>query len=230
VSTSLVDDEGVDLVFHPHDGSTTLAVQVKSRSMTAKAILNHGRFIANVGASTFRPRDDLHMLFVAVDTGEGTIEMAWLVPSEVFAAKTKTSGKNRHRFVASLKHNSKDQWSEFRFGRAELAQRILDVLARSPCAVDEDCRTTRANCYMGACRNLQPVTHILPTKEIWSPRSNPSAMTSTFSITKFTGLGVVDAGGSVEPSANGLNLTAPSGTTVATPQSAKRPALHLGFE
>lgn len=130
VSTSLVDDEGVDLVFHPRDGYTTLAVQVKSRSTSAKTIVSKGRFIANVGASTFRPRDDLHMLFVAVDTHEGTIETAWLVPSQVFDDKTKPSGKNRHRFVASLKPNSKDQWSEYRFGRAELAGRIRDVLAQ----------------------------------------------------------------------------------------------------
>lgn len=130
VSTSLVDDEGVDLVFHPRDGSTTLAVQVKSRSITAKTIDGKELFRANVGASTFRPRDDLYMLFIAVDTREGMIEKAWLVPSKVFAAKTKPSGgKNRHRFVASLKPMSKDQWSEYRFGRAELAQRILDVLA-----------------------------------------------------------------------------------------------------
>jgi hypothetical protein len=52
-------------------------------------------------------------------------------------------------------------------------------------------------------------------------------MTGTFSITKFTGLGVADTGGSFKSSADGLNLTAPSGTAIATPQGAKRPALRL---
>ena len=33
VSTSIVDDEGVDLVFHLRDSTATLAVQVKSRMM-----------------------------------------------------------------------------------------------------------------------------------------------------------------------------------------------------
>jgi uncharacterized protein GlcG (DUF336 family) len=48
VSTSLVDDEGVDLVFHRRGKSTTLAVQVKSRSMATKGISQHGRFYAQV--------------------------------------------------------------------------------------------------------------------------------------------------------------------------------------
>ncbi|MFF3659105.1 hypothetical protein [Streptomyces olivochromogenes] len=34
VSTSLVDDEGVDLVFHRRGSSATLAVQVKARMST----------------------------------------------------------------------------------------------------------------------------------------------------------------------------------------------------
>lgn len=55
VSTSLVDDEGVDLVFHRREQSTTLAVQVKSRTIAAKTIANGSRFQANVGANTFRP-------------------------------------------------------------------------------------------------------------------------------------------------------------------------------
>lgn len=55
VSTSLVDDEGVDLVFHRRDVPTTLAVQVKSRSMNASTIKAKEQFIANVGASTSDP-------------------------------------------------------------------------------------------------------------------------------------------------------------------------------
>lgn len=42
-STSLVDDEGVDLVFHRREKSTTLAVQVKSRTMATKGISQRNR-------------------------------------------------------------------------------------------------------------------------------------------------------------------------------------------
>lgn len=38
VSTSLVDDEGVDLVFHRRGGTTTLAVQVKARMGDSKGV------------------------------------------------------------------------------------------------------------------------------------------------------------------------------------------------
>jgi hypothetical protein len=128
VSTSLVDDESVDLVFHRRDRATTLAVQVKSRSMRARTIANRSRFIATIGASTFQPREDLHLLFVAVDTGDGTITKLWLVPSIDFDAMTRPNSKSKHRFSASVKDSSKDQWSAYRLERTDLADRILNVL------------------------------------------------------------------------------------------------------
>lgn len=128
VSTSLVDDEGVDLVFHRRDDPTTLAVQVKSRSTQAQTIADKERFLANVGARTFRPRSDLFLLFVAVDTHDGTFGPVWFIPSVDFAQRTKPNAKERHRFSASMKAGSKDQWSGYRLSRAELPQRILHVI------------------------------------------------------------------------------------------------------
>ena len=130
VSTSLVDDEGVDLVFHRRDRATILPVQVKSRSMRASTIVRQSRFIANIGASTLQPRDDLYMLFVAVDTGDGTLQMVWLVPSVDFANRTKPNSQNRHRLSASMKAATKDQWSEYRLRRADLAHELLGILDR----------------------------------------------------------------------------------------------------
>jgi hypothetical protein len=72
VSTSLVDDEGVDLVFHRREHSSTLAVQVKSR-MSDGALARTGRVQANVREATFRPRRDLDMLFVVIDPVEGRV-------------------------------------------------------------------------------------------------------------------------------------------------------------
>jgi hypothetical protein len=45
VSTSLVDDEGVDLVFHRRNSTTTLAVQVKARMSDSKRVQSQG-FVA----------------------------------------------------------------------------------------------------------------------------------------------------------------------------------------
>jgi uncharacterized protein GlcG (DUF336 family) len=59
VSTALVDDEGVDAVFHRRDHSSTLAVQIKSRSMAA-SLLQRGQYQAFVRGQTFRPRPNLH--------------------------------------------------------------------------------------------------------------------------------------------------------------------------
>src|SRR4051812_26347869 len=53
VSTSLVDDEGVDLVFHARGSTNTLAVQVKSRMSDSKNLREKGRFVALVRRATF---------------------------------------------------------------------------------------------------------------------------------------------------------------------------------
>jgi hypothetical protein len=57
VSTSLVDDEGVDLVFHRRDSTATLAVQVKARMSDSK-LVQEGRLMAFVRSQTFRPHRD----------------------------------------------------------------------------------------------------------------------------------------------------------------------------
>ncbi|MEU8138814.1 hypothetical protein [Streptodolium elevatio] len=84
VSTSLVDDEGVDLVFHRRGSTATLAVQVKARMSTGKHFQD-GRILTDVSVKTFRPRPGLDILVVAVDVERGAIDTAWLVPSPVFA-------------------------------------------------------------------------------------------------------------------------------------------------
>lgn len=124
VSTSLVDDEGVDLVFHQRERSTTLAVQVKSRATSAKGISERSTFRSQVRAATFRPRPDLHLLFVPIDVEQGTFEFAWLIPSETFAARPVNS-RGLRIFTASVKDGSQDQWSAYRVPRAELADKVL---------------------------------------------------------------------------------------------------------
>lgn len=128
VSTSMVDDEGVDLVFHRRDHSATLAVQVKARMSDSKRVQGEG-FVAFVRSQTFKARPDLDMLFVAVDIERGAVMKAWLVPSLDFAAQVKANAQGRLRFVASMKEGTKDRWSPLRLEASELAPAILKRLA-----------------------------------------------------------------------------------------------------
>ncbi|WP_030462235.1 hypothetical protein [Kitasatospora sp. NRRL B-11411] len=129
VSTSLVDDEGVDLVFHRRGSSATLAVQVKSRMSTGTQV-RKGRVMANVRSQTFQPRPDLDMLFVAVDVDHGAVMTAWLVPSTQFAQLVSPPNHlGRLRFSASMKPDAQDRWRPFRLTTAELPRRILARLA-----------------------------------------------------------------------------------------------------
>lgn len=125
VSTSLVDDEGVDLVFHRRNSTATLAVQVKARMSDSKRVKSEG-FVAFVRSQTFAPRPDLDMLFVAIDVTLGSIMRAWLVPSLDYSETlTGANLRGRHRFVASMKDGTKDRWRPYRLDAAELPPAIL---------------------------------------------------------------------------------------------------------
>jgi hypothetical protein len=130
VSTSLVDDEGVDLVFHRRQGTATLAVQVKAR-MDDSRVLRRGRFTAQVRSETLNPRRDLYVLFLAVKVAEGTFDTCWLVPSIDLAAQARQDGHRRYVFSAALKDDSKDKWSRYKVSRRELPDRILALLGAS---------------------------------------------------------------------------------------------------
>jgi hypothetical protein len=128
VSTSLVDDDGVDVVFHRRGHTATLAVQVKARMSDGK-LAAAGKVPANVRDATFRPRADLDMLFVVIDPAEGRIVTAWLVPSPHFAELvTRPNGKGRRVFAASWKPDAADQWRRYRMAAADLPRRVLERL------------------------------------------------------------------------------------------------------
>lgn len=128
VSTSIVDDEGVDLVFHLRGSTATLAVQVKAR-MADGVMVGRGRLQALVRSQTFQPRVNLHMLFILVDNANGAIETAWLVPSADFQARCGTSTTKGHlRFSAALSPTSSDKWAPYRLTAAELPPKIVDRL------------------------------------------------------------------------------------------------------
>ncbi|PKN81669.1 MAG: hypothetical protein CVU47_05985 [Chloroflexi bacterium HGW-Chloroflexi-9] len=124
VSTSLVDDEGVDLVFHRRGSSTTVAVQVKARSSDT-SVVERGSYTAFVRTATFRPRPELFMLFVVVDRPTATIRDVWWVPSVDFDLRAGTTNRATRRFVASVKAGANDQWRAYRMPFADLPAAIL---------------------------------------------------------------------------------------------------------
>ncbi|HEX3517323.1 MAG TPA: hypothetical protein VHT26_25305 [Trebonia sp.] len=125
VSMSMVDDEGVDLVFHRRDGVATLAVQVKARMSDSQDVQNES-MVAFVRSQTFRKRADLDILFVAIDIERGAVLKAWLVPSADFAQVIgEPDTRGRLRFVASMKEGSQDRWAHRRLEADELAPAIL---------------------------------------------------------------------------------------------------------
>jgi hypothetical protein len=86
--TALVDDEGVDLGLKRRNGTRTLDVQVKSGFIDErKSLREKGTFIADVRCETFKPRDDLYMLYVVIDGSRAEVIRTWLVPSEVLDAR-----------------------------------------------------------------------------------------------------------------------------------------------
>jgi hypothetical protein len=143
--TALVDDEGVDVSFKRRNGGRTIDVQVKARFSDedgSKALRDKGTFVSDVREETFEPRDDLYMLYVAVNGAAAEIEVAWLVPSHDLASgafSVNVKGKQRIRFQASAKDTSEDKWTPYRMTREDLPQQILALLEQvEPTVPDDD--------------------------------------------------------------------------------------------
>ena len=104
--TALVDDEGVDLTFKRRNGTRTLDVQVKAQfsdEAGSKALRESERFTSLVSDKTFSPRDDLYLLYVAIDGPRGAVEKAWLVPSLALqerGTRVTINGQIKIRFAA----------------------------------------------------------------------------------------------------------------------------------
>jgi hypothetical protein len=132
--TALVDDEGVDLTFKRRDGTRMLDVQVKARFSDragSKAIRKLGCFMADVYEVSFRPREDLYMLYLVINGPRADIDTSWLVPSEALAAsgmRVTIHGRPHVRFQASVKPDSHDKWAAYRYSRKALPQKLLAVV------------------------------------------------------------------------------------------------------
>lgn len=127
VSTPLVDDEGVDLVFSARDVPVTLSVQVKSRVIGTSS-LSKGIFRTQVRDVALRPRPDVYLLFVVADADAGSFETCWLIPSEDFAARTRPNAGGIRRFVVAARAKTRGGWNAYRLERGELPGRMLAIL------------------------------------------------------------------------------------------------------
>ena len=130
VSTAMVDDEGVDLVFNLKGTPKTLAVQVKSRFASSKLLQRKRIYRAQIRRKVFRPRDDLYLLFVLFDDIETfNIELGWLIPSIRFQQLTTGQQETRPRLVFSANiHGTKGAWFPYRCTRQVLADRIVAAI------------------------------------------------------------------------------------------------------
>jgi hypothetical protein len=130
VSTAMVDDEGVDLVFNLKGTSKTLAVQVKSRFASTKLFQKRRIYRAQIRRKVFHPRKDLHVLFVLFDDVEAfDIREAWLVPSLRFQELTAAQTESRPQLVFAVNtRGTTNIWFPYRCTRQSLAQRIVKAI------------------------------------------------------------------------------------------------------
>jgi hypothetical protein len=126
VSTPMVDGEGVDLVINLRDRPRHMLLQVKSRfGLTGK-----GNYSTNVRRASFKPGNDLYMLFAFIDKDKTELgEVVWLIPSLKFADNTCNQNKERKviRFQSRFT-SQKDMWVDFMVTKEELPDRIVQIL------------------------------------------------------------------------------------------------------
>ena len=127
VSTSFIDDEGVDLVFNRWGRTATLAIQVKSR-FADSAEVKRGDFIADVNRNTFQSRKSFYVLFAVADPDLVELDPLWLVPSEELDKKN--PGKEAIRFKANINTVGQGigQWDSYALRIADLPQRLRSIL------------------------------------------------------------------------------------------------------
>ena|SRR5690349_18807931 len=80
----------------------------------SKRVQNEG-FVAFVRSQTFVPRDDLDMLFVAIDVPRGIVMKAWLVSSKTYASAFGEPNSRVGSAYKSVKQPHVVRWSHGEF-------------------------------------------------------------------------------------------------------------------
>lgn len=126
--TSIVDDEGVDVVLQRRKHPETLALQIKSRFTTAKGIAEKQLFHTQVRKATFQPQKRLYLLFVVVDPAAVALETIWVVPSQKFVKAAPLTPHEKYKFVASAKLGSKDKWAKYLVAPKDTPHHLLALV------------------------------------------------------------------------------------------------------
>jgi hypothetical protein len=126
--TSIVDDEGVDVVLQRRKHPETLALQVKARFTTAKGIAESQLFRTEVRKATFEPQKRLYLFFVVVEPKAASLEKVWIVPSLKFVKDAPSTPSEKYKFIASAKPDTKDRWSKFAVEPADAPQHLLTLV------------------------------------------------------------------------------------------------------
>lgn len=128
--TPFADDDGIDLIIKEKGKFKTLYVQVKSRFL-----LNKGRFIQNIGTSTFQADQNSVIVFAFYNDVALDVETLWVIPSEDFKKKAllKAPGKNYKEFFrfSAGPNSDKDKWCSYKVAKSDLGQWFVDYLAKS---------------------------------------------------------------------------------------------------
>lgn len=127
VSTAILDDDGIDLVFSRRGHPETLSVQIKTRFSDSIQV-QRGQFSIPIREATFAPAPDVYVLGVIVDVVAATVTHAWFIPSLVIHELCIPNGQNKRVVTASAKPLTKDQWAKYRCAPDELGDRIGAIL------------------------------------------------------------------------------------------------------
>ncbi|MHB8274559.1 MAG: hypothetical protein ACYDC9_07335 [Dermatophilaceae bacterium] len=127
VSTAVLDDDGIDLIFSRRGHPETLSVQVKTRFSDSTQV-QRGQFSIPIREETFAPAPDVYVLGVIVDVGATAISHAWFIPSEIINNRLTPNGQNRRVVTASAKPETKDQWARYRVVPNQLGAHIGTLL------------------------------------------------------------------------------------------------------
>jgi hypothetical protein len=122
------DDDGIDLIVNMKGNFNTLYLQVKSRYKLSK----QGKFIQNVGVSTFKANERFYIVFVYFNESNLEIENIWLIPSIDFQkiAFLKQAGDTYKSFfrITANPNQSNDRWDTYKIDKTRLGTRLLEVL------------------------------------------------------------------------------------------------------
>ncbi len=122
----LADDDGIDLIVFDKVTGISLPVQVKAR--TNRTLGKSDTIAFDVRSKTYNNREGAFLLAVLLDTGNGSICRAWLIPMKDLPVVAKVA-RDKLTIVPSAKPGSNDRYTPYRcLDMVETVARLTKVL------------------------------------------------------------------------------------------------------